>query len=158
VSTFDSSSQKVGHGLNVDTTVLLMNALAVHTEKALYSPGSPTASANTTYLATASKTANYASDETLVMIATLYYSISNGVNTEGRMGIHVNGVLYENDFSIGTASSGVGGNDDFRMMIKVGQFPGSTTVDLRFSRNTGSGTVYAGFATLDILAVKYRPS
>lgn len=158
MATFDASSEKVGNAFNIDTNVTLMNSLACHTEKALYSPGSPTSSGNTTWVTTAAKTATFASDEALMMIGTLYFSISNGTNTLGRFSIWVNSSLYENDLAIGTGTSGTGGNSDTRTILKVGQFSGSVTVELKFSLNTGSGTVYVGFASLDILAFKYRPS
>lgn len=158
MATFDASSEKVGNAFNIDTNISLMNSLACHTEKALYSPGAPVSSSTTTWVTTASKTATFASDEVLVMFGTVYFSISNGVNTLGRFSIFVNGSLYENDLAISCGGSGVGGNSDSRTIIKVGQFAGSVTVDLRFSFNTGSGTVYVSFASLDILAFKYRPS
>lgn len=158
MSTFDSSSMKTG-GLNVDSTVSYVNSLAgLFPGVATYTPGSPMSSTTSSWITTATKTATFASDESIFISGLLYFSCGTSA-TQGRMAIFVNGSPLGGDFSIACAATGTGGNADFRNLVKISPpVGGSVTIDLKFSYNTGGGTVYVSYAELYVEGRKYRPS
>jgi hypothetical protein len=159
MATFDFSGIKSGNTENLETLITNGNSLACHFEPvASYAPGSPASSTTSTWLTTATKTATYSSDEVLIIAGQLYFSCSTAA-TQGRVSLWVGGVQLGNDYSIACAATGVGGNADVRTLVKgTTTAGGSVTIDLKFSYNTGGGTVYVNSAELYIFALKYRPS
>lgn len=159
MSTFDSSTQKVGNGLNVDTTITLMDSLACHAEAATY--GGVGSNPTTTYGPSVTKTVTVASDEVALVIVNFNFGISDGSSSTGRAAIYVNGVQYGADYVIESAqtdagASGIKNSASFSHFITG--YSGSVTYGLYYSRNTGAGTIYIGNSEINVLLFKYRPS
>lgn len=154
MSSYDSSGIKSSNTVNYEQVISELNSLATK----LYQVNTTSAlsSASTTWVTHGSQSVAVAANEVVVCQANLDFSISNGTSSTGRIALFRDSTIVNSyDYIISNSSSDTSGVIDSRCILAIDENQNGTfTYAIKFSRNSGAGTVYVGVSSLQIMKMK----
>lgn len=154
MSTVDNSNIKVGNTLNLEQLITNLNALGAQTQSAFAGAGNTASGTLTTHN---SKTFSVSADDLILFHANVNFSISDGASSTGRLALFANSVQVGSDMIIGSDNSNTTGLvESIGLSANCADLSGSITFELKYSKNSGTGTIYIGNSYLWFEVIKRR--
>lgn len=154
MSSYDSSGIKSSNTINYEQVITELNSLA--TKLYQVNTTSLLSSASTTWVTHGSQSVAVVANEIVIVQANLDFSINSGASSTGRIALFRDSTIVNSyDFIIGSAGADTSGVIDSRCIMAIDENQSGTfTYAIKFSRNSGAGTVYVGVSSLQIMKMK----
>lgn len=119
--------------------------------------GGSLSSASSTYVTASNTSISVSSDDLILIIGMLNFSISDGASTKGACRIYRDSTALTNDYLLADGSSDSGGQRSGHTILWYDENQsGTINYSIKFARFSGSGTVYSVNSQLFLFQFKKR--
>jgi len=154
VANFSASDVKSGSTADVNKIITYLEALGWSLDS---NSGGALSSASSTLVTMATITRTVAADDLVLLIARIALSSTDGAASTARFEFQSGGgSLIADMIETSPISSAGGDSANILLFHALNPSAGSTQYDLKFSRNSGSGTIHSARSTLFLLTGKKK--
>lgn len=155
MANFSASDVKSGTAVDANKIITYLETLPCQLTSAT---GGSTSSASTTLVSLVSASVTVSSDDLIGIFTRVAFSSSDGSATSLRVELQDgSGALISDEVDYGNAASSTDGDRMAKAYFHFLQTQtGSKTYTMKFSRNTGSGTIYSARSAMYVLVFKKR--